>query len=732
MPIMNLGEAISVDNDYTISNKLEGRLKALSSAEYGNQTYSEFWEGRKNVDYRNFDFSALAGQDTEIANNDDYTTSEKDTINLFKDIVLLEQSQDTFSPEENQSRLDGMSPQEQYIEIINNEYLQAASESTKYLVQMKYGYNENWMSDSNNKDTFNIEKKSFNSKIATAAEGMEIAHQVYSYKMAMVKGEKDVPKTDLTFKVPDRWNVTAIRDLNRRITNGTALNNHENDKAFEACGNMYDAIFGHFKRDTGYVGKPIEEFDNIFIDGVSVADYCKKFAPADEAGKEKIYKATIVNAITSGEHTVETGIRCMDKDGHKNMQLFSVEPDLTAIATAERARRSWFRRLFDWGPFKISTCQSKQAKRRSADSIDAKISRHESINDKYKLSDKANANYEKKIKVTDKVNLNKQKTAKKGPQKMELADWLKKTGETYKAEIGSEGYEHSLKLILMKQKNWNLRKGMVVATEKFGLENAINLFSKANHGNIYADANTIKTINEMQKIDEEYISKANAQDTYDKVMDYYFTHGAVENSDSQMILEIAKELATTDIQKEFVRALKTINSGREQYDIELQKACEYEYRTNYAEYDNLVAPTNDQIEIIQKGQVQIKLNKVLCDTISSQISEGKPFSSEMLWNNKAVGNILDLAENEGTKYKNLLNQVTTEVNSGENKPSNITDLLKEIHSNINSVPQKMKESISNVIENKKASMESASNSLEASTEEPLKTEQKVTLNQVIK
>ena len=386
MPKMNLAQAINVDINATFSDNIKNRVDRIVR-DTDSIELDDFLEIGVKEDYRNYDFSSLTGRDTSERKENGLTKSEEDALKFFMQLASLDNETKVIKNNyEEFIRVQALlTPVEKYKQIINRDYLLAARNPVANNVKWKNGYDSHWKQDNAKVEAFNENKNDYASTTVKEAEAMETMHQIYSYRMAMVNGEQNPPEPVIKFKIPARWNVQYISNLNQQINDGASPTDDNFKKDATALNNMYQAAFGHFSDslDAESKDEPLKEFDNIFIDGVSVREKCNALADgkSDEA-KRVIYQATVMNAMLKGEHFVETGVRYMNKNGQMDMKYFAVEPDLTVVANAERQRHSWFRRLFDFGPFKISTCKTKAANRRSADSIRKREDRHNEIDRK--------------------------------------------------------------------------------------------------------------------------------------------------------------------------------------------------------------------------------------------------------------------------------------------------------------------------------------------------------------
>ncbi|MBE5910446.1 hypothetical protein [Pseudobutyrivibrio sp.] len=659
---------------------------AFVSKDVREKMMDEFYDTRAAVDYRNFDFSALLGQGVSAdPAREGLSQSEKDVVRFISHMVSS-QTEGAFkkeNPDYYNERMQLLTPQEQFMARVNSEYLTAAWVPVEYMLKKKHGYQSNWAFEQNNIDSYNEGINNYSNAFATLAENMEVAHQIYSYRMAMVKNEPNPPQPVIKFKVPDRWNPLHLKEFGQRLENRDTSQHLRNfDHEFEACQNMYDAMFGHFKTPMGVVNPEIKEFDNIFIDNRSVADYCSKFAPQNVEDKIKVYKATIVSAILSGDHTVETAVRYMKPDGNMDVKLFAVEPDLTAVARRENARHSWFRRLFNWGPFKLDNAKRRQARRIAADTAQSRSARHTAIEGRYHVAKPTTDNPKQiifpenePVKIKDEV---------RGVYKQAYENWLTTLREK---RVGEK-----INQLNVNKQDWNTTKSMIAAIDRIGVGNTIKIFTR-NDDLALASDDTVgstykKAIETYKAMPDNYQPTISKREAFDRLMNYFFKHGGLENENASFIVDAAGGLAVTEEQKKFANSLAVMNEGREQYDKNIMGLA------NLRDKGVKLGPEN--VKDFDKNQIQKNVNKILCDSVIKQLSEKKPFDNSIL-QSQEVQKINKLAENDGKEYKHLVESVVKEANLDENREITAEEQLKNIHANIDKVPENIKSAIEKVI-----------------------------------
>lgn len=253
------------------------------------------------------------------------------------------------------------------------------------------------------------------------------------------------------------------------------------------------------------------------------------------------------------------------------------------------------------------------------------------------------------------------------------------------------------------ENKWDLGKAFVAATDKLGIGNAVDIFCRMDKENgLYTNCSstTQKAIKKFKDdILDDYKPKISNDMAFNKLMDHFFKHGGMEHPDCTMILNVADELASTQSQQSFVNTLKVFNKGRMEYDAQLQALAEKSFK--YEGDENISA---EQISVIQKGQAQIKLNKILCDSITSKLSSKKSFDKDILEGTE-VQTLNSLGDDNGKAYNQLLNKVieNAEIKAGE--PKTVDEALKMVHEDINKVPENIKGALANVVEKNRDSID---------------------------
>ncbi len=663
----------------------------------------KFYNVRILVDYRNFDFSSVIGKDTsERPDQDELSKSEKDVVRFISHIRSnqSEESLRAENPDYYRNRMQLLTPQEKFITQLNSEYLTAAKVPLQRMLIAKQGYKEDGSYLEQNETDYKNGIRNYTTEFVTCAERMSVTHQIYSYRMAMVKGENP-PELVIKFKVPDRWNPLAVRAFGESIGSlqNPAAQNHFDD--YSACANMYDAMFAHFQGPLSKYENDIDQFKNVFIDGASVVDYCREKYPninfnayRQEDTTIAIYKATVVSAVLSGEHYVETGIRYMKSDGNMDMKIVPVEPDLTAVAKRENARHSWFRRMFNWGPFKLDNAKRRQARRIAADTAQDKSDRHRDIEAKYRVSKPTTDN--PTVIVFDKVEPKKILDEVRGVQKKPYDEWTASLAN-------SKHFLENLTKInnYSNKQGWTVERSIRASIEKIGVGNTINIFTRRDNYIPVADDDTLgsthkKAYEIYNNIPGNYkptITKGNA---FNAMMNYLFKHGGMENENATMIVGIAQSLAETGEQKKFAESLRVMNEGLAEYEEKLRTVSKLNDKNK--NLDSAI------VEEFDKCQIQKSINKVLCDTVIKQLSDKQPFDDSIL-RSADVQKINKLAEDEGKEYKRLLDRVVKEANLDGNRQVSGKAYLQNCYNDIDKIPNNIKDAVQKVVDNNQPAVE---------------------------
>ena len=663
------------------------------------ELFNAFYDKKLNVDFRDFDFSTLSGNDTsKKEKGETLTKSEKDLL-TFLQLQANNQGEQTHIEEDPDfffNRRDLLTPKEQFKMALNSNYETSAINVMQIYVKHRSIYTDGFeLRDPEDvkvhRQNFELEKKSPISTHQTEAQQFEVEHQMYAYRMAMVNGEPNPPKPQIGCKIPANWHPEAARDIANAIRNGGSIADcDDNQRIMNSI--YFSALFPHFMFNFDKNDNALDNFNNVFIDEIPVTEYAQKLAKGSKIEKLDTYKALVLDAIFSGEHTVETGVRYMKSDGKMDLTYMAVEPDLTVIANAERERHSWFRRLFDFGPFKISTCKTKQAARRHKDTINKKTERHDEMDRNNQLKKRTLKNPYTPVFDKQRRLIEQKRYAVRGTEKLALDNWIQSTAEQQRISRSDPMYAANFN-IFSKHGQWDLGTAFRNCVDSVGIGNAVNVFTKLDKANArYNDSpNTEKARDIYNNLTTDYRAEITKEQTFNSLMDYFFKHGSMEHADASMILEIAGEVAINEEQKDFVDSLKAMNHDREEYDRTLQEIAKKEWVG-----DGNEKITEEQYKIIQKGQVQIKFNKMICDSITSQLSDKILFDSSILESKNAT-TIKELAMNDCNSYNKMLDKITAEVGVDKEPPKTIKETLQGVHTNINTMSENIKNAVSRAL-----------------------------------
>lgn len=105
----------------------------------------------------------------------------------------------------------------------------------------------------------------------------------------------------------------------------------------------------------------VRESDMLFIDGRSAYEiYGEKYSKLPLEEQERHISYEVAAAALEGRHRIEVASLHTDSNGAYKTMLSPVEFNMHALDAAEKSKRSFFRRMFDFGPFKIKTAADRQ------------------------------------------------------------------------------------------------------------------------------------------------------------------------------------------------------------------------------------------------------------------------------------------------------------------------------------------------------------------------------------
>lgn len=125
----------------------------------------------------------------------------------------------------------------------------------------------------------------------------------------------------------------------------------------ELCRNTVESPFLYNERSKLSEEYGFDRMDLIFIDGVSVNElFAEKYAGMARGKRADMMRQEIMAAVMSGEQRVEVVTLDRNASGDVVPKVNTVNANLHALDMREKEQEhNWFRRLFDWGPFKIKT-----------------------------------------------------------------------------------------------------------------------------------------------------------------------------------------------------------------------------------------------------------------------------------------------------------------------------------------------------------------------------------------
>lgn len=177
----------------------------------------------------------------------------------------------------------------------------------------------------------------------------------------MMANRASSPRADapepFRFDIPASRKLPGICGLGERLAQGRAAPRALTDTAMEIYMNSLETIMGRSSSQAAFAknnGMPYDEFEMIFIDGVSVRE---KYPQLHAEGRTRELRTLVGAAMVSGQNRVEAATMRYDEEGKPCVDMHTVSADITAIQPTKAEEHGWLRRAFDWGPFKIKTRQ---------------------------------------------------------------------------------------------------------------------------------------------------------------------------------------------------------------------------------------------------------------------------------------------------------------------------------------------------------------------------------------
>ncbi len=665
----------------------------------------KFYSIVQNMDFRKMDYSCLSRNDKTSRMDNGLTQSECDMLKTMQ-MVILAQCMNTKAQENREyylNRKSLLSPIELYKEVINREYAFMVGEGIQLFVFRKNGYSGDLSKGdrTHNISMYNMDVSHNNSSSSSMGiqQKLQMREQIYAYRMAMVNGDTEVPEPVLKFNINDNWNFDDVDSCFDAIKAGATPSNTAKDQVAAIA----NAITGNLD---GLIDKsnPKDKFSQIFIDGVSVSDYCEKIMPKNlnDYTKYYFYASQLIKAMRSGEHHVETVVRYMDNKGDMKATFMSYEPDLTPLAQAEKeANHSWFRRtFFDWGPFKIKTCKTRQQALKAADTKAAAEARHSLIESKYHIISATNANPKKIYLVPNEIeSLEKVKHPKKPDFMIWRQDLLTKKNTQIANKKSAVSVDYNINIfnnihaITNDSTNCFYETFFMVATNKFGAGNAISLISRlANNSETPQNLITEKQQNMVKEIGEEKVDShyrfQHIHDVTAKSLEYIFKNEGIENKNVGVTLDILKSISKGYQEEKFVNAVYNLVKP----SIDIEEKCGDILK-------NLEKNPNDKVseqdlKFLNDKILEQKINVILSNKFLQELDKG-PFT-DATYNSEGAEIIKHYFGESNEEYENIVNQVKAN-STGFFKNDNPDDVLYKVFLNKGFITDDFVNTVQNVL-----------------------------------
>ncbi|SDB50755.1 hypothetical protein SAMN02910298_02583 [Pseudobutyrivibrio sp. YE44] len=642
-------------------------------------TLDQYYERLRNLDYRNFNFSCLSGQDNTEVQPNGLTSSENDVIKtvLYAKVNQLSSTRAKENEEYYLNRLSRLSPQERYKEYINEEYGTRTKDAIIHYLLRKNGYDESLGNENSEANIaiynqINSGNPQFAGPLATIV-GAQAMEQIYGYRMAMVNGEKNPPEPELKFRPHSSWNYTAA-DLD------------QNDQAYT----MFTGVFPHLFSN---MDKPLNDdiSSQVFIDGVSLKDYCGNQVN-DQMGKfanDKVYARECLKALFSGEHHVETTVRYMDKNGKMHGTLMEVKADLTLASNREVSSHSWFRRtFFNWGPFKIKTCKDKQAALFNNDTSAAKEARRNSIVERYHVFDETNNNPDKILFERNESGIVRDKNKIKSNNLPDFKVWLEDKA-TYTAEKNislKEEFPEKVSEIAYHDFN-DFKTVYLLIADNYGVGNAISTISNLTKTPSKVTKAQEKILNDIGHYGNLRISSNDKKsEVLNKTIEHFFRNGGVENSKGECTLMAMRELSAGMPQEKFVKAIKNLNEPTRLLNEKISELV----KSYKSDPNARISPEDKQF--ITDRLIEQKVNVAFSDKLSKMV-DGTSFNADMI-RSEEVNTLIKYFGDKGSQaYKEIVQQVKEANKDTLFKSDNLKDVLDVVYNSSFKTPKTIRESI---------------------------------------
>jgi hypothetical protein len=194
--------------------------------------------------------------------------------------------------------------------------------------------------------------------LSYAAAGIRLTRQIYEARA----GESRQSNEPLTFAFPAQADQDGLRNA------GKYLDGSPVPPATQAAvDDLFRVTFDHLisNGSNAKMAKElgIDPLELICINGVSMKERFKAGLespdPAVRGAATRQIKLALVDAMISGEADVSVSLLSYNEQGHPVVTTRALHPNVEKMNIRKEEDYGFFRRLFDWGPFKCKTRQEK-------------------------------------------------------------------------------------------------------------------------------------------------------------------------------------------------------------------------------------------------------------------------------------------------------------------------------------------------------------------------------------
>ncbi len=662
----------------------------------------KFYQKRINTDYRKFDFSCLTGKDTsEKKDGELLSKSEKDFLDFLGG---LQSNQNNVSrakekPEYYLGLLDRLTPEQRYRMQINCDYEAAAAEPLKTWIQYKEGFTGTWKENPTLRNSYEASLQDADQGFLYASQKFQSMHYVYNFRMAKLENSPNPPKPELAIKIHPRARFMDILSDAEKIRNREELDQWP--VGLSKASELIDGLVPFYSHPMDLsAGNVLMRYQNIFIDGVPSTEYFKDDLNDDvyklnKAEKAQYYDTLIAEVLLSGKHHVECGIRYMNSEHNMDVEYFSVKPDLTAVAEAQRKQYNWFRRtFFDWGPFKIPTVLDEQKKFLAEETDEKRAARIEKIKKADPNRQETIDNPKRTLPKEGMISVEKDRYKMHGVRQYTLDDWV---AEKVKIEPLDKAHKarfnENVRELFGGAHNWTVTSAIKYCVSEFGVINTTRLFQKMAKEDpksafINADKEMMSNISKVQNGADA--ATLTDEQVFFKTMDHLLKNGALENENSEMMIHMMKELQLSEEQRKFVETLDFLSSKTKEGENLIHLMAE-----NLEKYPNEEVPKKDYTEI-QKYIATKSLNKVFIDTVKEGLkAEDATFDGEYL-KTSACQNLMEICTEKQDFYQGILDKVV-ENTVKEVEGMTVKNALRQVHNKRDQIEDRTKEAINKAL-----------------------------------